>query len=329
MPKFSAFTRFGHLTFSGNPAHGRSIHNALTGMLGGDGNNYSLAGGTHEAAKLYARSMHYARQRYALERAANNFDPLKSTEMLAVLEKDFELTPSLSDTLVTRRATLAAQRVAPGGARLGNLLAAISLLLGPDFVALRLVKLGEAHTYPANPATGPGIYPRDLSQPSRTFFLTGPISITGASLPFGYQRPGVDDGVRLRPGDVASVQVENNVLAEKVTILGVSAPGAPLTAIASFTKAHDGPSPTHLGASIIAGPVPVGMSSQRTVYIIGSASAVNNPVTRSKVNALMRKMFPIVTQWFFVAQSGPGAVGAFAVESTPLVTSTLATLGYP
>ena len=39
------------------------IYSSLRGLLGGDGKNYSLAVGTHEEAKLYARSMHYARIR--------------------------------------------------------------------------------------------------------------------------------------------------------------------------------------------------------------------------------------------------------------------------
>lgn len=327
MPRFSAFTRFGHLAFSSKPSHAESIYRDQLDRMGGDGLNYSFAIGTYAEAKLYASSMHYARVRLTCERAQAQRHPAKAVELLPVHEKDWGLVPGPNDTILDRQKMLAAAMLAPKGAGLANINAVLSAILGSALLGVRRIAAGEAQFWPTV-AGSVGLFPKLLSLPAKSFFLLSPVAVTASPVAFTYARIGPSDGQVLQVGDRVCVDAENSGLAETVMITGT---GPALgRATATFTKAHSAPNDVtgYPGASLVVGPMPLLSTSQRFLLVIGTSAVVRDGDMRRRVNEAMRRTVRAVDQWAFVEASGPNQIGPVTVGQTPIGTAPLGTSSF-
>lgn len=310
MPRCSAFTPFGLMSFSRRtPA--QDIYRA---MVAGQSAAFDMTKGTPAEAEAYATSMALARARASIVSARNQHDPGKAYEMLPTTERDFGVVPGETDTIAQRQRVVAARNLISRGPRAESIENALRTLLGDVYVGYRVTSNTEKTVVPADPTNGPGVFARD-SIPSKVFCLTSTASMPGVEVPFTYARLGDDDGVRLVAGDIACVEPEHSTQTEKVTILSVSE----LTATAVFTKGHG------VGASVIAGPVPIWRSTKRHVFVVVTSLAAIDPETRRKVHDLMRRISRAVTTWSIIQASSSTTIGPFTLELSPLDTVPLET----
>ncbi len=315
MPKFSAFTPFGMLAFSSKPSHAENIYRSLVDNLVGA---FDMSKGTHTEASAYARAMSLARAQYTLERAGNQSDPLKATEILPNLERDFDVRPPLSAGLFDRRTFLAAQYRLPRGGVYTNVRATLQALLGTDFLAYRLLTDAEAVDYPADPLSSTEVNAQRVDVPGRFLQLTQPIISTGLVWA-DYENLDTTSGDNLlNVGDVVMVQPENSGLAERVTVTQVQGASATRQFRAVFTKPHD------VGAIVTTTNWPYWWSTKRFALIVLKAASALDADKRRKVDELMAKLARGVSQWAIVQPSSPGAttVGPFTLPA-PLGTVTL------
>lgn len=290
MPRFSAFTPFGAFAFSSRPPHGQVIYEALRD---GQGNAYDSDFGTsRQQARLYAQAMCLGSARYQLERAGNQGNPSKATEMLPVIEKEYQLVPARSATLDERRATAAARAALSRGARRDAVEEALRLELGDDFVAYETTAQGAQTTWPAGDvAPGQtGNFTR-ADVPLKLIRLVDAISRTGTPIAVQFE---LLVGSAPLPGDVVVVHPDVRGPIEKVTLADVS--GSTLTA--TFTKAHDP------GTLARTGLVPAWLSTQRFARISLTTSAARDPEKRRRVNQIMGRIARGVSQWAIVGQAG-------------------------
>lgn len=139
---YSAFSRFGHSSFSSRELLGRKIYLDLRKSLGSsfdqefDDNPIQ--------AHLFAHAMALARTLYLLKRVRNNAVALKATDLLPVLERIYGLTPAHSASEQERRAALHERmKIMLGGLR-AEIQRVIDRELGDGFVAWVRAPFGEA-----------------------------------------------------------------------------------------------------------------------------------------------------------------------------------------
>ena len=307
MPRFSAFSAFGQLEFSGSPSVHQKIYTSLSNLLGGQ---YDLTVGGHAEASLYARSRAIARAQQCIRRAGNQQLPMKCLELLPQQEASYGLVPSMAETTLQRQQALAARMQLPGGAVRTNLVNALSSLLGSSFVELRTLAPSEAAV--SEPTSN---FAR-LSRTIRVVSLVTPVVLLGSpsTVTFGSVDPTIA-APALVLGDVLTVQPENTGLCEVVTVTGVT----PTTLTATFTKAHD------IGAVCTTQNWPRWISSQRTFLVVVTSTAAINAVTRRAISDLMNRICPGPSTWEIVQKTG-GALGPLTLNVSPLGTAPLGVL---
>lgn len=288
MPRFSAFAPFGAFAFSSRKPHGQVIYEALRDSQGGA---YDTDFETsRQQARLYAQAMCLGSARYQLERAGNQANPLKATEMLPVIEREHQLVPPRNATLDERRATAAARAALSRGARRDAVEEALRLELGDDFVAYETTAQGSQTTWPASPGEVGNFTRADA--PLKLIRILGPISRTGEPVTVQFE---LLVGAMPLPGDVVVVCPDVRGPIEKVTLDDVTIENF-LTA--TFTKAHDA------GTLARTGLVPAWLSTQRFARISLTTSAARDPEKRRRVNQIMRRAARGVSQWAIVGQAG-------------------------
>jgi hypothetical protein len=299
MGELGALAPFGLLTFGAEPSraepHYRSMENSVRDA-------WDVSEGTHVEASIYARSIALAAARATLRHALDQRRPMLAVEMLSALEDTFGVTPTPGESDDARRRDVAARKLIARGSAPAALAAALSTLLGNDFVK---VVTSPRATFPTSPGDV-GAWD-DPAVPPRLFVLTSSVSSTGP-VTFSYASQ-LGDSARLHVGDRMAVQIENPLLAEAVTI--TAADEAASTATATFTHAHD------LGASVRSH-APLWTSTQRHLVVIVSASAANDALTRARIDALMTRLVRATTTWSIAQASGPTTLGPFTVGVSPI-----------
>jgi len=323
MPLTSAFDPFGMFEFSSKPSHAERIYEALVRAMG-DGDNYSLDfDDNHHSAKLYAMAMGLAAIQYTLDRANNNRDPLKATEMLPTLEAEYRITPAPDATLPERRAVLAAKMMITRGPRREYVEGALKLILGDLFVAYH--PLASTAAVPlASPellANSDGTF-TDPNTPLKLRTLDVPIS-NGLGAPQWIDTTylaGSPDWLII--GDVLTVDPGLNGRTESVTVEDIRAPfgtgqGVQLT----FTKAHEA------GAVIRSGPFPLWTSTDRHNLIVLDSTAFDetgttlegdpfiglNTELKRQISELLEQVLRIVSTYLITQESTAGVVGPITV----------------
>ncbi len=317
MPRFSAFTRYGHLAFSGAPSAPERIYRSLRAAYFDPRSGVAaidVTPGTYHEAKLYARAMALASAEASLKRAGNQGNPAKATEGLPHWERTYRLAPAPDATLDARRAEASARRKISRGNRWEAITDALEQILGDDLISVRAITVDEAATWPSSPGDGPGVYQRP-EQPAKTIRLLEPVTTVAAPSTVAYEPWDANDsGLVLNAGDQLCIQPEVLEQAEKVTVSAVDLASDPLLLTATFENAHDE------GSFATTGDTPLWWSTTGHLLIVVTSEAALDVDTLARVdNELMRRT-KAGTTWSIVEPSTPGAetVGPFTLGSSPL-----------
>lgn len=132
MARFSAFARFGHVSFSGKELPGKKIYESLKRAMGPDFNG--SFNGSHTQAKLFAWAMGLATASLMLDRVKNNAIAKKATDLLPNLESQFGVVPYRGESKIARRARLHARMMVSRGSTYEAVWEILNTILGSGFV---------------------------------------------------------------------------------------------------------------------------------------------------------------------------------------------------
>lgn len=278
-----SFGSFGHYAFSSKPTHGRSIYESMCDGMG-DAYNKDFTAGIQQA-RLYAQAMCLASAQYQLDRALNNRNPLKATELLGKLEDDYQVTPGPNATLDQRRRFLAALFKVSRGNSQGVIESALTTLLGTGFVSYTH---GSPITFPALTA---GTFDKSAAKIKR-FYILSPVSVIGVPVTL----PILVDSISESPiiGEQYSVDPNPYHATERITIANVFGASA---ITATFAYSHE-------PNTIATRPFPVLASLRRSSVIKVTLAVAQDPEKRRQINELMAKAVRGVSTWSIVCNSG-------------------------
>lgn len=278
-----SFGLWGHYAFSSKPTHGRSIFES---MSDGMGDSYNNDFNSLQSARLYADSICLASAQYQLDRAFNNRNTSKATELLGKLEEDFQVTPGPYDTLIQRRAFLSSLFMVSKGNSQSVMEAALQTLLGNDFVSYSNLSYTP---FPIDPGTV-GIFTRP-DEPVKQFFITTGISEVGHPITVPYTiSKGMTNPVA---GEIYTIDPNPLSNIEQVTISSVSAGNI----IATFFRAHE-------PGTIATRPYPFWISYNRYSTVVVKFAIANDNEKRRKINELMNRAVKGISQWCVVSDQG-------------------------
>lgn len=295
MTRFSAFSRFGFARFSSRKTYHQIIFETLRD---GQGPGYDPDFNSVQSARLFAAAACLASSQYMLERAYNNANPLKATELLGELEKEYGLIPAQDATLPQRRSELAARVLIIRGAARYAVMDALRLVLGSDFVDYRTSEAPGVYPTTMQLAAKQGTFTTDTTD-RKTLRITECISV-GLGLPKTVHFTAYDPTETLPllfAGE--KLLVDPAVMRETVTIESVSAD----TFTATFALPHDALSPATTAR------VPVWVSTQRHSLIVLTTEAALDPERRRKANDVLKRIMRGVSTWDLCDESGPFRVG--------------------
>jgi len=278
-----AFGFFGHYSFSSKPTHGRTIYESMSDSLG---KSYNQDFNGLQSARLYADAVCLASAQYQIDRAANNRDVSKATELLVQLEKDYQVTPGPDDTLKQRRDFLSALVQVSKGNSKQVIESALFTLLGSDFISYEHL---EPNTFPDQPGNV-GVFSEPAETPKQ-FFIVPYISQT--NVPITVEISIVENSEAPIAGETYTVDPDPRSTIEKITIQAVS--GSSITA--TFTRSHE-------ARTIATRPYPLWSSYARYSNIVLTVAAAGDAEKRRKVNELMAKATRGVSQWDIVSSIG-------------------------
>lgn len=305
MPYPSSFTPYGMLTYSSRQSHARVIYDVLVEGLGDTFDTDSDAGFL-EAARLYATAMALGSAQYQLDRAGNNRNPLKATELLGLLENDYQITPGPDATLNDRRRELAARAKVAKGNRRGAMEYALRTLLGDAFVEYRTTPLANVVAQPDAPGDFGVFVPKGTQK--KTFTINEVIVTTGAPVTVGITVLGGNQPVA---GEDFCVDPDPKRNIERVVLRAVT--GSTITAI--FTKAHE-------AGTVATRPHPYWLSNKRHHSVLVPLAQALDPETRRKVNELMARAVRGVSVWSIIRDGDgcftPGVSGLDLPDCVPV-----------
>lgn len=313
--KLSAFTPFGLLRYSGDVPLAQKIYND---MVDAEGAAFDLSEGTYEGARFIASAKAKAVAAMHVQKAANAVNPSNTYDLIPAWEERLGVVPGPTDTAQQRQATLAARALAPTGASMAAVIAALQTLLGTAFLAYLPTPLLTAIPcmYPTDPTTVGSYVSNQIKQ--KVFSTTGPVALLGMATSVRYVPNNSGDVIAVN--DTVSVQSENWTQAESVNV--VSASLSSFTAV--FTKAHD------VGCSLVIGRKPLWYSPKRYSLIVVTPAVAGDPNMRAKIHAVMRTHARSVSQWSIVqnnpaspSTSGPWSVGQPLGDLIPIGEVTL------
>jgi hypothetical protein len=273
--RFSAFTGFGFLSFSGKVPRGEAIYRAL---VAADGGNFADEFDSPMGGTRYARAMAIARARATLERVENNSHPLLAQESLPVFAAMFGIGMGGSPSSV--RAEVAARMRIPLGPGQENIEAALELLIdghaGPgSFVEFRTMPLDEAEEYPSDAInSGPGTFKPATSR-RKTIRFTEPVTVSTVEYEDFSGDPSPPE-----VGEEWVIDAGRPGLQERVTILAVGNG----TITANFQRAHDRYS------FATASPFPYWMSTKQHSLVLVAPGLGADPSLRNKIVSVLDKM---------------------------------------
>lgn len=322
MPRFSRFAPLGLFRFSRKRPDAATIYEASVANLGGQ---FSLEEGGYTEATLHARALGQARARRRLRAAAEQRLPTRASCLLPTREGELGIVPGPTDTMADRRAVLASRFLAARGGTKANIEAALSALLGADFLAYIPTPVADAEVYPATlPSTAlhfarPGVARRFIR-------IIGPI-VTGTGT-YTYETPAqpqdalTPEAVDPVAGDVFVLSAGKVGLEEAVTIVGVVNDGIVKTVTIAPTRPHGA---ANFGFTH---PYPAWRSTKRHSLVVLSVSAAADPEKRRKVHEVMQRMARTVSTWDICAGSGSSTTGPFTVGGGLLGITTIGAVSF-
>lgn len=315
--KPSRFSSFGFFAFSAEPSLHEQYYNAMVAGLtdpSGRTKPYDLSRGTHLEATIYARAKQMALADATMRRAGNQIYPYKCIELLPLLEKDYDIVPGPTDTILQRQAAIAVKQILARGAVRENIIDALKQTIGDEFLGYAPAKEQES---PLSVAWSHNIVYGTMapaaSGPSKWAVLSDPV-VSAASHTVRFT---TTLGDAILTGDVVVVDGDNTGRTEVVTVTSATS----TTITATFTKPHDN------GATLTTMSYPGQASTIRTNLIV--VRDATDAAVRKKVDELMARLLRAPDTWAVVQPSTynlySGTIAPFA-PTTPLGTRPLGTL---
>jgi len=314
---FSAFTPVDLYELSGATPIAERIYDSLISGLGGQ---YSPDGGpppigSRQEALCYMQALQIARARQRLHEARDQRLPSKVVDLLPVRETEYGLVPGPNDTIAQRQAAFAARKLLPKGGTKTNLIAALTALLGSDFVTLYVNPINTALNFPVTC----GAWPQNLQRadaPRKIVKLTSPVDFIGTAKTVSYTTlptplyPLGAQAEAIVAGDVVVFDTGSSGQIDRVNVTGATvipsfqgvSPNGTIsgTLTANFTRPHES------GSMGYVGDFPLWLSPRRHMVVFVSAAAAADPERKRKVHDLMSRMVKATTTWAITA-SMPGS----------------------
>ncbi len=313
MPLFSAFCPYGTLAFTSRKAHGEVLYRDQVANRG-EGENFSTERGSVIDGITYANCMAYARARYTVERAGQQFRPTKAVEMLPKLEWEYGIVPSPGSSIKQRQLAVAAAAKLARGARKDNVEAVLTDLLGDDFIVyIPASKTGFTET--TNTPASVGNWEKPGSSKA-VYRLVGAPFVSGVAENVTIERIAGEASITagqklvLDVGDWNRTETVEALLSSSTTLRAV------------FTKPH---SP---GCMAVTGRVPNLGSTKRTNLVILSAAAMNDPERKRKANNALRKLLRGVSIWYLGEGTASASAGPWRVNYGRVNRTTIGAVSY-
>ena len=236
--RFSRFAPLGLFRLKGGTPTAKVIYDDMIAGLGGEDGDLHPVRGTHLATHCYATAIETAFAKRRSEVARNQALPFHVTDLLPNREAEYGVIPSIDATDADRRTELARRMLAPVVPSQANIEAALTDLLGDDFIAYRPTLASEAIVTPAIV----GDAPTNLQRPEVTrkvVTLGAAVSFIGVPSTVAYtsvtlpQAGQATENTGLVVGDVLVFDPGSSI-ADRVTITDVSSGN--LTA--TFSQPH-------------------------------------------------------------------------------------------
>lgn len=318
MPRFSIFTPLGHLRFSRIPPLGKRLFDAGAASLGGGKpGTYAITGRTF--AWLYAWSMTLATVAVFQERAGQQWDPARVTDLLDLQERERGSIPQAGWTIGQRRAQLARMRRLIQDVSANGVRGALAELLGAVFLAYVPTAKDDAVNWPSALGDSPMLLALP-SLPRRVATLTSSIASVGSPVTVNYSERAAGVEWQLQKGDAVVIEPENPDRAERVTLTaaGDSDGGPPY--FLSFTPTN----PHAAGVSILRAPFPFWAGTKRHSLVILSAEGAEDAESRRLAQWLMERYARATSTWDIAGanddgvSAGPFTVGGGKLGVTPI-----------
>jgi hypothetical protein len=307
---FSAFSAWGMLEFSSAPPRAQSIYNSIASMNGG---NFDDTFSGPMCAEWYAMAMAAGAVRDTLERAENQGDPQTVHELLPVQEHMYELAPGPTDSVNTRRASLAARYLVALEPNVQNVTQALRVLLGTDFVAWV-----PNSTASPSPAAIPTAMCKSPYARIKTIVLRTAVSDTSRVVSIPYL-PGLGDSADLFDGDTVVIDPGSTSLQEVITVHGT--PNGWLNV--QFANTHEA------GTIGTVGAFPNWSSFKKNSLVVVKNGRASDPILRAKACDLLARMLSGTSTWDIVQENvTPGSAGPFRVEQPSIGTVPIGTKTY-
>jgi hypothetical protein len=314
MPQRSAFTWPGAQGFYGGPTHIEQFYRLLPALWGTEIDFTEV--GSDDELKLYAWSVVLGSALYEAEKAGNQANPLKASDLIPLLEQDFGIIPGAKDSLQDRQNAIAVAELFPRGCIPSNVVNASKLIVAAmNFLAY--VPSPEAPnptrfpTWPISVGVVPGQF-KDVRVLPRFLQLIDPVATTGERwVAYENLDTTITTPTLILNGETVVVQAGNTSTMERVTVDNVATPAAVPSGCtpgynyfqADFQRSHD------IGAPIVTGNYPYWWSTQRLSYIVVSATAAVNRQLRAKLDVLLGKILRTVDMWAIVQATTITATG--------------------
>lgn len=312
----SEFAPLGLMQLTSDEPESVDIYEALLACFG---EQFSTEEGSRIELWCYSRAIELAFGKSVMEEAVEQRLPSKTTHMLPVLERDFGIVPAPNATLAQRRAVLVERFKLPTGGSAFEIRAALTRLLGADFIAYLPTDIDDATIVPA----AIGDHPMNLKRPEITrkrVALAGAVSFIGIPQTVAF----TNESGALEVGDVVVFDPGQYGLADRVTIDAIGGTAEAPTLTATFTYPHSA------GALGVTMPYPEWSSTKRHSLVVLKASAAADPEKRRVAHEEMARRARASSTWNVVeASEDETETVAFMFDEESLDRRTLATVAIP
>ncbi|HWA29104.1 MAG TPA: hypothetical protein VG734_25870 [Lacunisphaera sp.] len=249
-------------------------------------------------ALLWSFAAGIAKAQEQIERAGYNRDPMRAVELLGLLEQDYQVAPAYGSTISERQAALALRAIVARGASRPAIEAALTEMLGSDFVAYETIPEGahEVRTWPAEPGQISVFAPPDAER--KIFRILD--SVTHRYTPVTVRFEVLADSNPPIPGESFCFDpAPRKLTMEKVFITSVS--DNQLTAV--FEHPHE-------AGALACRPHPVWTSNRRVNRIVLTHAAAIDPEKRQRVNEYLARALRATSRWSIVSDAGSFQIGS-------------------
>lgn len=322
MPRFSIFTPLGHLRFSRLPAIGKRLFDLGAASLGDSRPGtpkIERANNGFVFAWLYAWSMTLGSVYLLQERAGQQWDPERVTDLLELQERERGSIPQAGWTVGQRRAQLARMRRLIQDISANGVRNALAALLGGAFLAYVPTAKDDAVNWPVTLGDSPML----LALPSlqrRVATLTSTIASVGSPVTATYTERATGAEWRLSAGDEVVIEPENPDRAERVTLTAAFDTDGSAPYYLTFTPTK----PHATGVCILRAPFPFWAGSKRHSLVILSAEGAEDAESRRLAQWLMERYARATSTWDIAGanddgvSAGPFTVGGGKLGVTPI-----------